>query len=195
MTGGGAMKRPEPVHRGSGQSPTDPGLLARPLDFISADHLRERQICAEIDRLAATARFDRRAAMAVLRFLNEELGVHVRDEAEDLFPVLLQRCTEEDSIATVLGRILADQNHVLALLPKVRNALATCLDTGSDLSGADRAILTRFSGHARRHLVAENAILLPIARARLTRGDLRRLADRMRSRRGFPPLAGVTHAE
>ena len=37
------MKRSEPARRGSGQGPTDPGLLARPLDFISEDHLRERQ--------------------------------------------------------------------------------------------------------------------------------------------------------
>jgi hypothetical protein len=189
------MTRQDPAPRGSGQSPTDPGLLARPLDFISDDHLRERQICALIDALAVAAEFDRPAGVAVLRFLNEELGVHLRDEAEDLFPVLLRRCTAEDSIATVLGRIRSDQTEAQALLPKVRSALAECLDTGARVGPADRAILTRFSGHVRRHLVAENAILLPIARARLTRRDLRLLAERMRSRRGLPLVSGTTHAE
>lgn len=44
----------------------------------------------------------------------------------------------------------------------------------------------RFSDHARRHLVAENAILRPIARARLTRAVLDALSRRMVSRRGLP---------
>lgn len=189
------MKQPDPTRRGSGQLPTDTGLLDRPLDFISEDHLRERQICTEIDRLAATPSFDRRTGVTVLRFLNEELGVHFRDEAEDLFPVLVRRCTKEDSIDNVLGRIRSDQNEALSLLPRVRDALASCLDTGSDLRDEDRAMLTRFAGHVRRHLAAENAILLPIARARLTRGDLMTLSDRMRTRRGLPPKTDIPHAE
>lgn len=189
------MKRSEPARRGSGQGPTDPGLLARPLDFISEDHLRERQICAEIDSLVATEAFNRQAGVTILRFLNEELGVHLRDEAEDLFPALARRCTEEDSIATVLGRIRQDQDQALSLLPRVRGAIAGCLDSGTALSDADREVLARFAAHVRRHLVAENAILLPIARARLTRGDLRRLSDHMRSRRGLPAGTEVRHAE
>jgi iron-sulfur cluster repair protein YtfE (RIC family) len=189
------MKRPEPARRGSGQSPTDPGLLARPLDFISEDHLRERQVCADIDGLVATAVFNRHAGVTILRFLNEELGVHFRDEAEDLFPILAKRCTEEDAIDTVLGRIRQDQDNALSLLPAVRGAIAHCLDAGADLTSEDREVLTRFAAHVRRHLVAENAILLPIARARLTRGDLRRLADHMRSRRGISTVSENTHAD
>ncbi len=189
------MKRSEPPRRGSGQSPTDPGLLARPLDFISEDHLRERQICADIDGLAATGAFDRQAGVTILRFLNEELGVHLRDEAEDLFPVLEMRCTAEDSINAVLGRIREDQGQTLSQLSAVREAIAGSLDTGADLSQTNRETLTRFAAHVSRHLVAENAILLPIARARLTKADLRRLASRMRSRRGLPPGAEVGHAD
>ena len=149
----------------SGQrgGPTDPALIARPLDFICEDHLRERQICAEIDRLAATADFDQWSGMTVLRFLNEEVRVHIRDEAEDLFPILLLRCTEEDAIDTVLDRIRHDQTEALSLLPVVRSAIVACLDTGAALSVTDRTALTRFAGPMRRHLVAENAILLPIA--------------------------------
>lgn len=189
------MKRAGPSQRGSGQSPTDPGLLARPLDFISEDHLRERQICAEIDALVATDTFERTAGVAILRFLNEELGVHLRDEVEDLFPVLERRCTQEDSINTVLGRIRVDRDQALSLLPRVREAIAGCLDCGGKLSATDREVLARFAAHVRRHLVAENAILLPIARARLTRGDLRRLSDHMRDRRGLPAGTRGVHAE
>ena len=80
------MKRSAQDHRGNAGVPTDPALIALPLDFICKDHFRERRICAEIDRLAATADFDRWSGMTVLRFLNEEVRVHIRNEAEDLFP-------------------------------------------------------------------------------------------------------------
>lgn len=188
------MKPPEPAQRGSGQDPTDTALIATPLDFISADHLRERQICAVIDRLAAAASFDRQAALTVLRFLNEELNVHMRDEAEDLFPLLAKRCPAEDDIARVITRICTDLKEATVLLPQVRMILSRCLDTGSDLAADDRKTLIRFAGHVRRHLAAENAILLPIARARLTRRDLNSLSRHMRSRRGLPPDAGPTDA-
>jgi hemerythrin-like domain-containing protein len=56
-------------------------------------------------------------------------------------------------------------------------------------------MLTSFAGHVRRHLVAENAILLPIARARLTRADLARLSAHMRARRGLTQLSETPNAE
>ncbi|OZB18355.1 MAG: hypothetical protein B7X55_05015 [Rhodobacterales bacterium 34-62-10] len=189
------MQPPEPVLRGSAEAPTSPRLLARPLDFISEDHLRERQICAVIDGLATAVVFDPKQATAVLRFLNEELNVHLRDEAEDLFPLLARRCTKEDAIEGVIDRIRADQDEVMRLLPRVRSLLAGCLDSGGKPTAEERAVLSRFAGHVRRHLVAENAILLPIARARLTRADLRSLAKHMQTRRGLPELAETTDAE
>lgn len=189
------MKQSQPMRRGSGDAPTHPSLLGRPLDFISEDHLRERQICAVIDGLALAATLDRQAVLTVLRFLNEELNVHLRDEAEDLFPLLAKRCTPEDSIESAINRIRVDQNEALRLLPDVRATLAGCLDTGSDLSAEGRAMLIRFAGHVRRYLVAENAILLPIARARLTRADLAVLSAHMRARRGLAHHAETTNAE
>jgi iron-sulfur cluster repair protein YtfE (RIC family) len=189
------MHPSEPEPQGSGDKPTSPHLLANPLDFISVDHLRERQICAVIDALATADALDRRSVTAVLRFLNEELNVHLRDEAEDLFPLLARRCTEEDAIKGAIDRIRADQDEAMRLLPQVRTMLAGCLDSGVDLTAEERAVLSRFAGHMRRHLVAENAILLPIARARLTRADLRTLSKHMRSRRGLPDVAETTDAE
>lgn len=188
------MKPPEPVQRGSGLHPTDTALIATPLEFISADHLRERQICAVIEGLAAAASLDRHAALVVLRFLNEELNVHMRDEAEDLFPLLARRCPAEDDIDRVITRICTDLNEATLLLPLIRTVLARCLDTGSDLAAEDRQVMNRFAGHVRRHLAAENAILLPIARLRLTRRDLHSLSRHMRSRRGLPPDAEAPDA-
>jgi hemerythrin-like domain-containing protein len=189
------MQPSETVLRGSGDKPTNPGLLANPLDFVSEDHLRERQICGVIERLATAAWLDPQATTSVLRFLNEELNAHLRDEAEDLFPLLSRRCTQEDEIEGAIDRIRADQDEAMRLLPPVRAMLAGCLDSGVDLTVEERAILTRFAGHVRRHVIAENAILLPIARVRLTRADLRTLSKHMRSRRGLPDFPETTHAE
>lgn len=112
--------------------------------------------------------------------------MHIRDETEHLFPLLSQRCTEEDAIDTAINRIRADQCEAMILLPDLRALLVDCLDTGAAPNADQRALLTRFAAHVRRHLVAENAILLPIARARLSRSDLRSLSRHMRTRRGFP---------
>lgn len=189
------MRHSQPARRGDGLSPTDPSLLATPLEFISEDHMRERQICAVIDRIAISAPFDQRAARTVLRFLNEELNAHMRDEAEDLFPLLARRCPPEDGIGQAIARIRSDQDEAVRLLPAVRAALARCLDAACALSAEDCDMLTRFAGHVRRHLVAENAILMPIARARLARRDLKALAHRMRARRGLPPVSESSDAE
>jgi hemerythrin-like domain-containing protein len=181
--------------RGDGLSPTDTLLLADPLDFLCADHMRERQVCSLIDRLALSEAFDHSAAKTVLRFVNEELNVHMRDEAEDLFPLLALRCLAEDGIGRAISRIRTDLDEATRLLPGIRAALARCLDDGTALSSEDRQLLTRFSGHVRRHLAAENAILLPIARVRLTRRDLLKLSRQMRTRRGLPPVAEAPNAE
>lgn len=188
------MRYPHMAQRKSGLFPTDPSLLSAPLEFISEDHLRERAICAMIDRLASTASLDRHAASTVLRFLNEELNVHMRDEAEDLFPMLAKRCAPEDCIERTIGRITTHQQEAMRLLPRVRAALVRCLDTGSGLSAGENRSLGRFADNVRRHLIAENAILLPIARARLTQRDLKSLSDRMRTRRGIPPFPETSDA-
>lgn len=189
------MKQSKPARRGCGDFATSARLLANPLDFIGEDYLRERRICAVIEGLAMDASLDRQEAMTVLRFLNEEMNVHLRDEVEDLFPLLSRRCTVEDSIDSAISRIKADQNEAMRLLPEMRATLAGCLDTGADLTVEGRALLMRFTGYVRRHLMAEIAILLPIARARLTRADLRMLSQHMRSRRGLSPVQETPHAE
>jgi hemerythrin-like domain-containing protein len=130
----------------------------------------------------------------VLGFVNEELSAHLQDDAEDLFPLLSRRCTAEDGIGHAIARICTDLEEASRLLPGLRAALARCLDTGSQLSTEDRQVLTRFAGHVRRHLAAENAILMPIARARLTRRDLQMLSSHMRSRRGLATVAEAPDA-
>jgi hemerythrin-like domain-containing protein len=189
------MKPPEPVLRGSGDKPTSQSLLVNPLDVISEVHRSGRQICTVVDALATSEALDPHAATHLLRFLNEELNVHMRDEAEDLFPLLARRCTKEDAILNTIDRIRVERDEATRLIPEVRAMLIRCLASVGDLTAAERAVLSRFAGHMRRHLIAENAILLPIARARLTPGDLRTLSKHMRSRRRLADISETTDAE
>lgn len=189
------MKRSQPRRRGDGLSPTDPSLLAAPLEFISDDHIRKRRICALIDEIAVSAHFDQKSAQTVLRYLNEELNVQMRDKIEDLYPMLTQCCPPEDDIEEAIARIKIDQDEAAHLLPEVRAVLGHCLDAVCDPSVQDRDVLRRFASHMRRQLAAEDAILLPIASVRLTQRDLQTLSQRMRSRRGLPPVSETPNAE
>lgn len=189
------MKQSEPTRRGSGLSPTDPELLAAPLVYIREEHMRERQICAVMDGLAAAVPLDRKAARTVLHFLNEELCMHMRDKLEDLFPLLIRRCTIEDAIERTIARIRIDIDAAKHLLPELRAALVRCLDDNADLSAEDSALLMHFADHVRHQLAVENAILLPMARVRLTQRDLQMLSQHMRARRGLPTISETTDAE
>lgn len=186
--------RTSPGPRGEDHKPTDPAMLRAPLDFIAADHLRERLICCDLDGLAASGRLDRELARGALRFLNEELGVHMRDESEDLFPLLLRRCPPEEDIDCVIRRIRCDQETARTLLPQIRSVLADCLDADRVPTRRVIAVLLCFTRHARRHLIAETALLLPLARVRLTARNLESLRLRIQARRVLTPTIETCHA-
>ncbi len=161
--------------------------LTTPLDYILADHFRQRVLCSVLDDFAETGALDRDLAAAALRFLKTDFAPHVIDEEEDLFPLLRRRSQPEDRIEDVLGDL--SQEHATDKLDAdgIIDGLGTVLETeGNDSVDEDlRALLRRFAASERRHLIVENAIVMPLARARLTRDDLRNLGRRMAARRGL----------
>ena len=161
--------------------------LTTPLDYIVADHFRQRVLCSILDDFAETGVLDRDLAGAALRFLKTDFAPHVIDEEEDLFPLLRRRSQPEDRIEDVLGDL--SQEHAADKLDAggIIRGLQTALDTdGDDAVDEDlRTVLRRFAASERRHLIVENAIVMPLARARLARDDLRNLGRRMAARRGL----------
>ncbi|WP_371054622.1 hemerythrin domain-containing protein [Rhodosalinus sp. K401] len=183
------------LKRGDCLSPTAPQLLGNPLDFIHEDHLRERTICAQMDGLAGARTPDEEAAARVLGFLKKELPLHLEDEEEDLFPLLRRRCAREDEIGKVIDRLTSDHGHAGEDAPRVIVDLEALQAGQSDLTRDMRERLARFAAHARRHLVLENAIILPFARMRLTERDLETLRLRMMQRRGLDRSMEAPDAE
>lgn len=173
--------------RGEHLGPTNPRLLGNPIDFIAEDHMRERAICTMIDTIAAAARPEDNDRDQVLAFLREELPLHLADEDEDLFPMMRARCEPDDEIDTVIDRLQSDHGHALTDTPNV----IALLRRGNELSDDSRSRLTDFATHSRRHIIVENAIILPIARARLTGDDLDIMRLHMLKRRGLDRLLGA----
>lgn len=181
------------LYRGDGLTPTAASLLAQPLDFIHQDHLREREICTQIDRLAQAG--SARIARVIHGFLTRELPLHIQDEEQDLFPLVRRRCTPEDQMDKVIARLHRDHDHAAIDTPKICALLRDVADTGRVPDEPEQRDLRSFAKQSRRHLILENAIILPFARLRLTDTDLLTLRIRMQQRRGIDPQTGHLDAE
>lgn len=168
--------------------PTAVNFRGKPLEFIHEEHLRERQICAWIDEIAQGDASDD-VITDVIAFLKTELPLHIADEEEDLFPLLKRRCEPEDEIDKVIAKLGDDHGDSDDAAHSVLSTLEQMVAEKRSLIAAEKQMLTSFAAHARRHLILENAIILPFARLRLTERDLETLYLRMCQRRNLSSLA------
>lgn len=161
----------------------DPGGIDKPLERIARDHLDERVVCDHLEKLAVGEKIARADLLSALRFLREDLPLHLLDEELDLFPALRQRCEPDDEIEKAIARLTSDHARADADTPKVIAVLDAQLGRKRPLSDADRQCLTDYAAQARRHLTLENAVVLPLARLRLSQEDQARMAAGMAQRR------------
>jgi len=161
------------------------GNLENPLDFIAEDHMREREVCALIDRIVASASMESAELEQVLTFLEDHLPQHLADEEIDLFPLMLKRCDPEDEIDKVIDKLQSDHSHANADAPAIVAIIQSFGKGRAKPSRSDCQQMADFAHHSRRHLILENAIILPIARARLTKEDLNTMKRHMQERRGL----------
>ncbi|MET3527978.1 hemerythrin domain-containing protein [Phenylobacterium koreense] len=163
-------------------------LLNTPLDWFFFEHLRHRQLCRLIDMVAASDTPDPKNAIRIVRFLRFERPLHILDEEEDLFPLVQQRSLPEDGLEHVLEVLLADHKAAAEQVRAVRAVLEGALADEvpvTALGGQARQILLGFASCERAHLALENAVVLPIARLRLTANDLSYLTQQLAARRGL----------
>lgn len=167
--------------------PLPPELVHEPLNWLFAEHYRHRQLCHLIERVGTATVLLTDEAHEILTFLRHDMPLHVIDEEDDLFPLLRRRCQAADELDSVLGALSAqhhdDLNRARALIDSLERALADGRAPGQDRES--RRVFTDFALHERRHIALENAVVLPIARLRLTAADLRSLSIRLAARRGL----------
>lgn len=184
--------RLNPSQRGDWLSPAEMARLGSPLDLINEDHYRLRHICAVLDRLSGKPSREPVDLDHTRGFLRMELTAHIKDEEEDLFPMLRKRCEPDDQVDKTLDRLSKDHAGHLEGAKSCLVILDRFQSQSPELTTDERDVLRRFADKKRRHLILENAILLPLARARLLTTDLRQMLEHMQDRRGLP--GGGYHA-
>lgn len=170
------------AERDEGERPVSPG---DPIEFLLAEHLNHRRMCNALERLAAATDFDAARITGLLDFIRFDLTLHVIDEEEDVFPLLRVRCLPEDQIEAVLDRLTAEHAEDKSLSARARDVLNACLIVRKPpfaIEDGPAALIT-FAQHERSHLALENAVIIPLARRRLTQEDLKTLGQRFIARR------------
>jgi hemerythrin-like domain-containing protein len=167
--------------------PVDLRQLVSPLDFLEAEHYRQRIVLDHLDALATGV--DPAAAPAIvaetLRYMREDLPLHVADEERDLFPLLRRRAGPGDDIEFILALLASEHTRDRELSLGVIAALERCERGDTTVRLPDlKAALPAFAETQRRHLAWENALVIPRARHILQPPDLARLGRSMAKRRG-----------
>lgn len=184
-----------PMTRGAQRlAPREPSA-EEPLDFILYEHLRHRVMCNALETLADAERFDAGPITRLAEFIRSDLTLHVADEEEVFFPMLRRRCLPEDEIEVALERMNREHAEDRDLSAQVRIHLLTAVTDGRPLSAIPGAAdaLRQFAQNQRRHMMLENAVLIPLARRRLDEEDLAVLGARLAARRRLYPPAPQTH--
>lgn len=160
-------------------------LLDDPLEYISADHTRQRCIADALRRFGVKRMADRSEAETVVTFLGQDLPLHHQDEEEDLFPAVRRRALPIDDLAPILDQLCQDHSRAMPMVATIIDALSRnlAIDPVAMSKPICKTLLAYADGE-RRHLAIENGVVLVIARIRLTGKDLRAISRSMKARRG-----------
>jgi hemerythrin-like domain-containing protein len=163
---------------GFGVAPLRASLLGDPVAFLSAEHGRQLALLSHLERLARAprARSARVMAAALLRWLTEELPVHIADEERSLYP----RLRRFD--APAVARLAAEHRR------DARLAAGTARELRAIVAGTPPDALRDAADFARRHrqhLEFEEATIMPLSRRMLTGEERADLAAEMAGRRGL----------
>jgi len=160
-----------------------PGLIGSPIDFLYAEHHRQRQ-AVNILHLVADSEINKTGVRKLIEFLQTDFAIHIADEELCFFPLLRQHCLPEDNIDKLIVQ-LAEEHKKDEATVAIVIAILEGLLTGHALNDEHRRVIRAFAQHIRQHLAMENAALLPIARMRLDEKSLSVLSKLMKERRNL----------
>jgi len=135
--------------------------------------------------MSFSTEFDASELEAALLFLNSDLPLHIVDEEDDLYPLLKRRCEPDDQIEDVLGRLsdehASDGRDAIAIVEILTRALDDC--NGLASYAESKITIPVFCAGQKRNIAIKNAVILPIARLRLSDEDLKELGRKLATRR------------
>jgi len=162
-------------------------LFREPIDYLYADHFRQRIVCKLLDEIAfdPVATESARMAAIALAYLERELPQHIADEEQELFPRLLGRCGPADNGERILVMLSEEHKRDSDLCEAVLEGLRAAAEghEPSHCAAFVRAAAA-FAEAQRRHLAWEDEVILPLARERLSNEDLADMGRSMAQRRG-----------
>lgn len=164
----------------------------QPFAMLEACHERVQRTLALLqrlrDHLEAKGSADepaRLAARDVLRYFDVAAPLHHQDEELHVFPLLLAQGAP-DVVALVQGlqrdHVLMAADWAAARVP----LLALAEGRQSAFTPADGAIFDRFAARYARHIVGEESVAYPAARALVPPAELAPMGQEMAARRGAP---------
>ena len=122
-----------PCYRTQHLEPLPRELLRKPLDYILADHLRQRVLCILCEQLADSQDLDTGIAEEVVAYLKSDMVVHVIDEEQDLFPLIRRRAQEDDDIEQALGQLSGEHATEEDLAEAITEGLESALVTPGEI--------------------------------------------------------------
>jgi len=161
-------------------------LLRQPLEYILADHLRQRVLCVLCEQIADSEQINVDLLKEVLAYLDLEMAVHVIDEEQDLFPLIRRRAEAGDDIEAALGQLSGEHADDEEMAADIKSGIHHALQAPDEpIDAGFKKALKAFAQSQRHHLALENATVMPLAKLRLTERDLTELSARMAARRGI----------
>lgn len=157
-----------------------------PLDVIAHAHAVQVQVCDALERIAdgLPDDIDRRLCAQVATCLQFDLPLHHQDEETGLFPILKRYAEHDDGFEDILNRLTAEHSSDIDFAAEIAESLERL---GEDNRAANPDMLgymlRGFFERYRRHIHWENTLVMPLARLRLTPGDLEELSALMESSR------------
>jgi hemerythrin-like domain-containing protein len=158
-------------------------LLDEPLEYIFADHFRQRFVCSLVRQIAEGRQVTGSEAAELGHFVVRDLPLHHADEEQDLFPALLKSARPEDDIKQTIARLNDDHTVSHAESARVRTILSDFADGAPKRSQNAIRLLKLYAQSENKHLAIENSVILPIARVRLSKRQLKEMSNSMKSRR------------
>ena len=160
-------------------------LLDEPLEYMFADHFRQRVVLTMLQHFAEEASASRADADTIATFLTNDLVLHHADEEEGLFPFIRLRALPEDELGTLFAHLGEDHHRSKAMVEDITDALMQHpAEKAVHLSTSICRLIRAYVVSENRHLAVENGVLLAIARIRLTPKDQKAISRGMKVRRG-----------
>ncbi len=145
------------------------------LDVIEHEHHVQARLCDCLERIAdgLPNDVDPKLCAYVVNALRHEIPLHHRDEEDGLFPLIEKRAKTGDNIHEILARLALEHATDESFAAELFESLEI-LGAGERVKNPDMVgyMLRSFFESYRRHIHWENTVVLPLARARLTREDI-----------------------